>query len=218
VIDEMSYDEVAELAYFGARILHARMIQPLQRNNIPLRVKNVYKPQLPGTLIRHSQTSKTSRIKAVTSIPGIGLTANRSGSLANITKLVDDTLFDTTGSRADVTISSQSSSRSFLCFIVPTNAGGLEAVNAIRANLVTHLNQLHDTAIWNIQPVSVVTAIGEGLDEMQGLNATILQQLDGIKIVGLAQGPSQCSLSVIVEPNATEVALRRIHDFILSSD
>jgi aspartokinase len=194
------------------------MIQPLQRNNIPLRVKNVYKPQRPGTLIRHSSGEHISRIKAVTSIPGIGLTANRSGSLSNITKLVDDTLFDTTGSRADVTISSQSSSRTFLCFIVPTSAGGLEAVNAIRANLVTHLNNLHDNATWDVQPVSIVTAIGEGFDEMQGLNATILQKLDGIKIVGLAQGPSQCSLSVIVEPPATESALRRIHDLILSSD
>lgn len=217
VIAEMSYDEVAELAYFGARILHSRMIYPLQRNNIPLRVKNVYKPQLPGTLIRHSQPGQIGRLKAVTSILGIGMTGNRSGSLANITKMVDDTLFETTGSRADVTISSQSASRSFLCFIVPTSAGGLEAVNAIRTNLVTHLKQLHDTATWNVQPVGIITAIGEGLDQMQGLNATILRQLDGIRIVGLAQGPSYCSLSVIVEQDATEAALQRIHDLVLSS-
>ncbi|MDQ7035739.1 MAG: aspartate kinase [Anaerolineae bacterium] len=217
VIETMSYDEVAELAYFGARILHARMIQPLQKNNIPLRVKNVYKPQLPGTLIRHSESETNQHIKAVTSILGIGLTANRSGSLSNITKLVDDTLFDTTGSRADVTISSQSSSRSFLCFIVPTSAGGLEAVTAIRANLVTHLDDLHDSAAWHVEPVGIVTAIGAGLDQMQGLNATILQQLNGIPIVGLAQGPSHCSLSIIVEQDATEEALRRIHDLVLSS-
>lgn len=217
VIETMSYDEVAELAYFGARILHSRMIYPLQKNSIPLRVKNVYKPQLLGTLIHHSESGTSSRIKAVTSIPGIGLTANRSGSLSDITKMVDDTLFDTTGSRADVTISSQSSSRSFLCFIVPTSAGGLEAVNAIRANLVTHLDELHDSATWEVQPVGVVTTIGEGLDQMQGLNATILQQLDGIRIVGLAQGPSHCSLSIIVEQDATEAALRRIHDLVLSS-
>lgn len=217
VIPEMSYDEVAELAYFGARILHARMIQPLQQNNIPLRVKNVYKPQFRGTLIHHASPETTQRIKAVTSIPGIGLTANRSGSLSKITQLVDDTLFETTGSRADVTISAQSASRSFLCFIVPTSAGGLETVNATSANIVGKLENLHDSAKWTVHPVSIVTAIGEGLDQMQGLNATILQHLNGIRIVGLAQGPSYCSLSVIVEQSATEEALRRIHDLVLNN-
>jgi aspartate kinase len=218
IIEELSYDEVAELAYFGARILHARMIRPLQTHHIPLRIKNVYRPQQSGTLVRDTPPQQPERIKAVTSIPGIGLTGERSGSLVEMIQLVDRTLFETAGTRADVMISSQSSQRSFMCFIVPTSAGGMEAVNSVKTALKNRLNNLSDSATWDIQPVSVITAIGRNLDQLLGLDARILQQLEGIKSVALAEGPSRCSLSVVIHPDNTDDALKRVHELILESD
>lgn len=215
VIQEMSYTEVAELAYFGARILHSRMIYPLQERQIPLRIKNVYKPQQHGTLIRETHHNTVTRLKAVTSINGVSLTANRSGSLAHIIKLVDDVLFETTGTHADVTISSQSASRSFLCFVIPTSVGGMEAVEAVQVVLLQRLAEIQEKAHWLVSPVTIVTAIGEGLDSVLGLDAKILQELDGLSLVGLAQGPSRCSLSVIMKPEEAEEALHRIHELTL---
>jgi aspartate kinase len=212
VIDELSYSEVAEMAYFGARILHSRMIQPLKERDIALRIKNVYKPQQAGTRIGRSTADSVPRIKAVTMIQGIGLTAERSGSLAEITRLVDDTLFKTTGSRADVMISSQSSARSFLCFIVPTSVGGdaLDAIQgALRARLAEHPDS--DFIGWNARPLSVVTAIGERLDDHPELVAQIFSSLSGVRILGVAQGPSRRSLSIIIEPADADAALRQIH-------
>jgi aspartate kinase len=216
VIAELSYNEVAELAYFGARILHARMIRPLQEHQIPLRIKNVYKPQLIGTLIREVITPMVPSLKAVTSIQGIGLTANRSGSLSAITQIVDDTLFSSVGNRADVMISSQSSSKSFLCFIVPTNVG-VEAMDSIRAMLNDKLKLQPDSTVWTVKPLSIVTAIGENLDESLSMTAQILNQLNGTHILGLAQGPSRCSLSIIVESYDSDIVLQKIHDLTLSS-
>lgn len=219
VIDELSYNEVAELAYFGARILHSRMIQPLKEREIPLRIKNVYKPQQPGTLIRRSSTNSRPRIKAVTMIQGIGLTAERSGSLAEITKLVDETLFQTTGSHADVMISSQSSARSFLCFLVPTSAGSDAVVaiqNALRARL--NGNQAREFAGWTARPLSIVTAISENLDDLPHLAAQVFASLNAVRILGVAQGPSRCSLSIVVEPANADNALRQIHALTLKSE
>ena len=215
MIIEMSYDEVAELAYFGARILHAKMIRPLQEHNIPLRIKNVYKPQQDGTLIHNAKGSIGSRVIAVTSIPGISLRANRSGSLSNVISIVDNTLFETTGSNADVMISSQSSSKSFLCFIVPTHAGGLEAVDAVREALGTKLSSLHDTAFWKVEPIVVVTAVGQNLDSQSVLLSEILQQIEGIQAIGISQGPSQCSLSLIILPMDADEVINRIHNFLI---
>ncbi len=216
IIDELSYDEVAELAYFGARILHARMIRPIQEHHIPLRIKNVYRPQQTGTLVHDISPEQPERIKAVTSIPGIGLTGERSGSLVEIIQLVDAVLFETTGTRADVMISAQSSRRSFMCFIVPTSAGGMEAVNSVKTALRNRLDDLADSANWDIQPVSVITAIGRNLDQLLGLDARILQQLEGIQSVALAEGPSRCSLSVVIHPDNTDDALQRIHKLTLN--
>jgi aspartate kinase len=215
VINEMSYDEVAELAYFGARILHAKMIHPLQEQNIPLRIKNVYKPQQQGTLIHDEKMAHDGRIIAVTSISGIGLSANRSGSLSSVISIVDDALFNTTGSHADVMISSQSSARSFLCFIVPTHAGGLGAVDAVRDALDEKLSTFHDSVYWTVEPVMIVTAVGENLNSQSLLIAKILQQLVGIHLISLAQGPSQASLSLIVHPDDAENTLNRIHQYLL---
>jgi aspartate kinase len=216
VIPELSYTEVAELAYFGARILHARMIAPLKERQIALRVKNVFKPQLPGTLIHDATQDKTPRIKAVTSIQAIGLLANRSGSLSEITRLVDDTLHSSVGTRADVMISSQSSTSSFLCFIVPTSVA-MEAVDSLRATLNEKLREMHENVKWQVKPLSVVTAIGEDLDESMAIIAEIVQQLNGTRVLGIAQGPSRCSLSVIVEAHDAEIALDKIHRLTLKN-
>ena len=216
VIEELSYNEVAELAYFGARILHARMIRPLRENNIPLRIKNVFKPQLAGTLIRHIDTPLPPRIKAVTAIQGIGLTADRSGSLSDITRLVDEALFQTTGNRADVMISSQSSGRSFLCFVIPTSAGP-EAVDTILAAINDRLAQYRDSTAWNADSVSIITAIGDYMDENAILIGTIMNQINGVKILGIAQGPSRSSLSIVIDPADTEQTIRRIHELTLKS-
>lgn len=215
LIDRMSYNEVAELAYFGAWILHAKMVRPLQDRSIPLRIKNIYKPQQTGTLVHDTKVTEGGRIVAVTAISGIGLTGNRSGSLSNVTRIVDDTLFEKTGSHADVMISSQSSARSFLCFIVPTHAGGVDAVDAVRDALDKNLSVLHDSVHWTVEPVMVVTAVGENLSSQLALIAQILQQLGGIHPIGLAQGPSQCSLSLVVHPDDAEDTLNCIHEFLL---
>lgn len=210
VIPELSYAEVAELAYFGARILHARMIAPLREHHIPLRIKNVFKPQLAGSLIHELVDDGMARIKAVTSIQGIGLTAERSGSLAEIIKLVDDTLFATVGTRADVMISSQSSSSSFVCFIVPTSVGS-DSIETIQMLLPQKLEGLHEPASWQIRPLAIVTAVGRHLDESMDVLADIFSHLSGTRLLGITQGPSHCSLSVIVEVHEADITVQRIH-------
>lgn len=216
VIDEMSYNEVAELAYFGARILHARMVRPLQERHIPLHVKNVFKPQQSGTLVKASTTPIPDRIVAVATIPGVSLTAPRNGSLASIIKLIDTTLLETIGSETDILLTSQSAMYSFLCFIVPMHVGGFEAVNLILSKLREKIAESQEADLWQIEQVTLVSAIGENLNNHSTLEASILQQLTDVRVLGFTQGPSSCSLSVVVHPDETLTTLRRIHDLALN--
>jgi bifunctional aspartokinase / homoserine dehydrogenase 1 len=216
VISALSYDEVAELSCFGARILHPRMVAPLREQKIPLRVRNVFKPQQQGTLINEQGEKKGSAIKAVTSIAGLGLIAEHSGPLADISQMVDTTLFTTTGSHADVMISSQSSIKSFLCFVIPTTAGP-DALHTLKLALEEKLEARGDSPEWLTRPVSVVTAIGSKLDELHAVTASVYQALNGVRILALAQGPSHCSLSFVTEPHDAEKSLLQIHALILSN-
>jgi bifunctional aspartokinase / homoserine dehydrogenase 1 len=216
VIPQLSYLEVAELAYFGARILHARMVAPLSEERIPLRIKNVYKPQQAGTLIHDMGQQRSRTLKAVTSIMGLGLVADRSGSLSPISQVVDQTLFATTHTHADVMIASQSSTKSFVCFLIPTSAGP-DAVHSAKQILEENLRDNPETNSWTVSPTSIITAISERLDEWPELTASILQAIGKTRILGIAQGPSRCTFSVVVEPQEAEDVLLLIHQLIINS-
>ena len=209
----LSYDEVAELAYFGARLLHPRMIGPLREQNIPLRVRNVFKPQQQGTLVGADNGRNQPALKAVTAIQGLALQAPHSGPLAGIAGLVEQTLFATTGSHADVMISAQSSTQSFVCFVIPTTAGP-DALHTLRQALDEPIHSSESDG-WSARTVSVITTVGTRLDELHQLTAGIFQGMKGVRILALSQGPSRCSLSVVTEPQDAEQTLQQIHQLIV---
>ncbi|RMG73304.1 MAG: aspartate kinase [Chloroflexi bacterium] len=209
VIPELSYSEVSEMAYFGARILHSRMVKPLRERNIPLWIKNVFKPQQPGTYVaNHVNQNGTNRIKAATMIHGVGLYAEQSGPLIGITELVNQTLDEVIGTQADVMITAQSSNHTFMCFVIPTSAGP-DALHQMQNALSSRL--LGEFQAWQVKPVSILSVIGNGLDILPRLTARVLMALDDIQILALSQGPSHCSLSIVVAPEDADKALRRIH-------
>lgn len=216
VIPMMSYQEVAEMAYFGARVLHARMVGPLQEARIPLRIKNVFKPQQPGTLIYETNARQMRSPKAVTTIQALGLRAERSGPLSDIAAIVNKIFVQAAGSPAEVMIASQSSTMSFLCFIIPTSSGQA-ALSAATELLENELTQNPTDIDWQITPVGVVTVIGSHLNEMPSLIANIFLKLANIPLLATAHGPSNCSFSVVIRQDDIPEAQQRIHDFVLEA-
>ncbi len=216
-IPNLSYDEVAELSYFGARILHPRMIRPLQEKHIALYVKNVFKPQLVGTRIHDAVEAAPTRLKAVTSIQGISLNVQRSGDITDLVQTVNRVFAETIGSGADVMISAQSSNETFLCFVIPTSAG-MEAVDSVRQALHEAFSAQPQLPKWTLKPMSVLTVIGENLDDAPHLLATLLMCLDGVRLFALAQAPSRCSISFVVAAQDGKRALKQLHDAILKSE
>lgn len=215
VIPVLSYEEVAELAYFGARILHPRMIGPLREHRIPLWVKNVFRPREPGTLVRETEPGSHRSVKAVTIINGLGLTAAYSGPLTAISALIDETLFQTTSTRTEVMISAQSSFHTFVCFVIPTSAGP-EAVRATQLALETALREHKMEVEWHVRPVSIITVIGKQLNAASQAAAEVLLALSDIHILALSQGPTSCGLSLVLAPEEAERALLQIHTMIIS--
>lgn len=213
VIPMLSYDEVAEMAYFGARILHSRMVNPLREKRIPLHVRNVFKPQQPGTLVHTSTTAVP--FKAVTTIQGLALTAQHNGTLSSIAALVNDKLASITGSHTDVMITAQSSSQSFICFVIPTNAGP-DALHSLQNALAPVLAKMNDSNSWAMRPVTVVTIAGARVGVDHRLAARLLTALDGVRVLALSQGPSQSSFSLVVETDDADNAVSAIHDLIIS--
>ena len=213
-IPELSYEEIAELAYFGARIIHARMIGPLRDHNIVLRVKNIFKPRDANTVIRPAGPGSPRDLKAVTSIQGIGLSATYSGPLTRITSLIDETLYQTTGSHTEVMFTTQSSTHSCVCFLIPTTIG-TEALRTAHTNLQTRLQDADLASVWQAHQVGVITVVGTGLNLAHDQIANVLNALDQTEVLVLAQGPSGSSVSIVVNYEETDRALENIHNMIV---
>lgn len=216
VIPRLDYGEAAELAYFGAKILHAKMIAPLSARAIPLRIKNIFRPAQTGTEIRYSPQARQPKIKAVTSIQGLALTRSASGSMAGITRLVGKTLFQTLGMRTEVMIASQSSNKSFLCLVIPTSIG-IDGVERLQQALRDKMAEYPEKMPWRIETVALVSAIGADITAEPALLAQVLGKLNEIPLVGLAIGPSRSSVTMAVAQDRSSAALASIHELIVKS-
>lgn len=220
VIAAMSYDEVAEIAYFGARILHPRMVAPLRDNAIPLRIKSVFKPQQAGTLVSGVPSSATT-IKAVTSIQGLGFQRRQNGSLSEITAVIDQALYDSIGMQAEVMISAQSSLDTFFCVVIPTMAGPdavHTALNHVNKAFAAYHAERDEAIPWNVFPVSIITLIGTDLNLPSVLSGPGGAVLADIPILALSQGTSRCSISLVVETQYADIALTNLHRHLRATE
>jgi len=216
VIPSLSYSEAADFAYFGAKILHARMIAPLAEAGLPLRIKNIFEPKLVGTLVANETGAGNPAIKAVTSVQGLSLRRPTSGSLAGVTRLVGNTLFKTLGMRSEVLIASQSSNSSFICLVIPTSIG-IDGVDRLQQALRKKMAEYPEKMPWQIETISLVTAIGNNISSSPGLLAKVLAKLDDIPVLGLAVGPSNCSMTVAISQADSRAALARIHELTVKN-
>ncbi len=216
VIARLSYDEAADLAYFGARLLHARMIAPLAERQVPLRIKSIFAPDAAGSLVAGPPKTAEEQLKAVTSVLGLSLRRRMSGSLAGVNRLVGNTLFKTLGMRSEVMIASQSSGGSFLCLVIPTSIG-IDGVDRLQRALQAKMGEYPEKMPWQIETVSLVTAIGSRLDSAPQLVGQVLGALAGIEILALSLGASHCSVSVVVRQADARQAVSKIHALVLKS-
>lgn len=214
VIPELSYEETAELAFFGAKLLHERMIDPLRAQKIPLRVRNIFRPHAPGTVIRDYARTNTPSVKAVASTLGLICRSHQRSPLHPIAALVDDALFDLTGARADVVITLQSSSVSLAAFVIPLSAGP-DALHSLQGRVVDML-AAQGLSHWSVGHVAVITAVGSGIGDDAPTIGLINTGLHGIPILAMRGGRGVCSYSVLVDPAHNEQALTQIHDLIAS--
>jgi bifunctional aspartokinase / homoserine dehydrogenase 1 len=212
-IEHLTYDEAADLAYFGVRLLHSRMIEPLRMGQIPLQIRNIYRPQQAGTMVGSSRTNLISGVHAVTSIQALGFQAAQRGPLSLLAARVNETFLSKTGSQAEVMLTSQSSNQSFVCFVVPTSAG-IDVTHMLQNAVLEDFRNYPQLAQWTIQPVSVITAVGYEMASIAEMS-NVLAVLRAIPVLALTQHLSGSSISVVVEQTYAHGALAQLHELIV---
>ncbi|GGR84062.1 aspartate kinase [Deinococcus sedimenti] len=206
-IEVLSYGEVMELAYFGAKVLHPLAVTPLQESGIPLRVKSAADPDFPGTLVQADPRDEAGHpVKAVTAIRNVSIINVSGAGVLGIPEVIAS-VFDAIA-RENVTLLmvSQSSSMSNVSLAVQT-VDAERTLSALRAGVSLELKV-------EVQPgVAVLAIVGSGMRGQKGVSARMFTALadQDVNVLMISQGSSELNVSVAVEAEQVDGATLAVH-------
>jgi aspartate kinase len=216
VLSSISYLEVMELSYFGAKVMHPRSIEPAMRKNIPVRVKNTFNPENPGTTIVRGERRETRVVKALTYIDKVAL-LNICGAQMigrpGVAKAIFSALAD---NEVNVMMISQGSSEANISLIIDENqlAVATESLSPlVKEGLVREVSSNRD--------VCAVAVVGVGMAGAKGTGGRIFTALGdgGVNVMMISQGSSEVNISFVVREADGPRAVRILHDeFSLSEE
>jgi aspartokinase/homoserine dehydrogenase 1 len=214
-----SYKEIAELAFYGAKVLHPKTIRPVIEAGIQLRVCNTFNPSHPGTRLVSEIMAQNGVIKAITTIRGVHLVTLEGRGMLGVPGVAART-FDTVAKLGiSVPLITQASSEQSICFAVPA-AAVMRVIEMLDAAFEQEIENRDIDRVWATEEVGIVTVVGEGMRSTPGIAGRVFTSLgdDKINVIAIAQGSSEVSISLVVGASATQQALRILHTLIQPSD
>jgi bifunctional aspartokinase / homoserine dehydrogenase 1 len=212
-LPQLSYREAAELAYFGAKVLHPRTMLPLERQRIPLWIKNTMNPGAAGTLISEKSTQTEGHVKAVTAIRRVEVVMLEGTGLVGVPGVSARALSALAALQINVLMISQASSEQSLCMVV--REGDAEtAMNALRLAFELELGRGDVSTIYSIADCAVVSVVGDFMRERPGLAGRMFATLgkSGVNVLAIAQGASETNISAVIRDADVRQAVNVLHD------
>ena len=221
-LPEISYGEIAELAYYGAKVLHPKTIRPVVEAGIGLRICNTFNPSHPGTrLIANGHANGKAYkpeqvIKAVTAIRKQRLVTIEGRGMLGVPGVAARAFGAVASTGTSVPLITQASSEQSICFAVPSEAA-LSVLDALEKVFVHELEDEDIDRVWSTEDVSIITVVGAGMRHTVGVAGRVFSQLgsNGVNVLAIAQGSSEVSISLVVDSADTEEAVRALHRLIV---
>jgi bifunctional aspartokinase / homoserine dehydrogenase 1 len=211
-IPEISYREAAELAYFGAKVLHPKTLRAVTAAEIPVWIRNTFEPHHPGTKITAQGSGFTLGVKALTAIKDVSLIAVGGPGIVGLPDVVGRTFSTTASVRANVLLISQSSSQNDICFIV-SSTDAKRTVEALRQQFAQDLAH-HKVEHITLDPnIAIVAVVGENMRGTVGVAGRTFSALgrEEVNIIAIAQGSSESNISFVVASQHMNKALAAVH-------
>ena len=201
-IPVLSYEEAAELAYFGAKVLHPKTIKPAVDHAIPVRVCNTFEPDAIGTMVLADSAVVPNKIKSIAHKKNITIlritSARMLGSYGFMSALFQ--VFERFRTVIDVISTSEVS-----VALTLDNTAELDKI-------VTELQRLGDVEVES--GYAVVCVVGEGLRASTGLASQVFSTIEDVNVALISHGASSVNLTfVIKEENAADVIKKLHHQF-----
>ena len=205
-IPRLSYDEAAELAYFGAKVLHPKTIQPAVEGSIPVRICNSRAPDGESTLVCAEIETAAQTVKAIahkTGITTVQVTSARMLGAYGFLRAIFE-VFDRHRTVVDVVTTSEVSVSLSL-----DDASQLDAI-------VKDLELLGTVSVETER--AMICVVGAGLRGTPGIAARVFSTISDINVMLISQGSSSINLTFVIEERQLNEAVRRLHQTFFETD
>lgn len=218
VIPQLNAREAAELAYYGAKVLHPRALTPLVGRSTPLFVRPFADPTAPGTEISSRATLTRYPVKALSAVTGQALVTVSGNGMLGVPGIAGRAFAALHREGVSVSLISQASSEHSICFTVPAASAEL-ARESLRRAFADEIERREIDDVDVESGLATFAVVGLGMHGTPGVAARVFSALaDGrINIVAIAQGSSELNISAVVSEADLPAAVRRVHgEFQLS--
>jgi len=213
VISKMDYSESAELAYFGAKVLHPRTVEPVRKKGIPILIKNTMRPDAPGTMIcGNGRTNGEKRlVRAVASKGGLSIVKIYSPEMAYQSEFVSKVLGAL--ERNGVNTYAVSTALSTFSFLVDGSKIDLvhEAIRRLTGVIIEK--------VVILDRISLICIVGERMSE-PGVAAKVFTTVasTGTSIIMISEGASDVALNFAISQEREVDVLREIHKVYIEAE
>jgi aspartate kinase len=207
-VPALSYREVMELSWFGAKVLHPMTVAPVQEAGIPIRIRSAFLPSSPGTIVC-ADAPEAGPVKAVTSIRKLTALTIGGAAMVGTSDVVSRVFSLLAAAQLPVLMISQSSSMANVSLV-------MTQTDAERATRLLRKEFAGSTVIRDITAtphVAIVAVVGDGMRGTPGVAARLFTSLasENINLLMIAQGSSEVNISVLITEKEAQRAVRAVH-------
>jgi bifunctional aspartokinase / homoserine dehydrogenase 1 len=211
-IPEISYNEAAELAYFGAKVLHPNTLRPVTAAGVPVWIRNSFAPEKPGTKITAEGMPTGGGVKALTAIRDVTLVTVGGPGIVGLPDVLARSFAATAETRTNVFLVSQSSSQNDICFVI-ASADEKRALKALRDAFAPEIEEQTVEHVTANPDIAIVAVVGENMRGIPGVAGRTFTALgrENVNIMAIAQGSSEYNISLVVQESSMQRALTALH-------
>lgn len=219
VIPRISYNEAMELAYFGAKVIHPQTMAPAIAEGIPIRIRNTFNPEHPGTVITARSSEQNGVVKGISGVDGVALINLEGAGMIGVPGTADRLFGALREAGVSVMLISQGSSEHSICFAVPESSA--DAVRAVVEDAFSvELDEGQVQRVDVTRGCGILAVVGDGMAGAPGTAGRFFRTLGnaGINVIAIAQGASERNISAVISVKDMTRALRAVHSsFYLSA-
>ncbi|MFI2742612.1 bifunctional aspartate kinase/homoserine dehydrogenase I [Zhouia sp. PK063] len=212
-IAKISYQEAMELSHFGAKVLYPPTIQPVLSREIPIHIRNTFKPEETGTFITKNTNGKEQPVRGISHIDNISLLSLEGPGMVGIHGISKRFFEVLSQKEINVVLITQASSEHSICIAVATDDAkkAKEAIDEVFE---------YEISLHKIKPVivehqqAIVALVGDNMKSHQGLSGKMFSALgkNNVNIRVIAQGASERNISAVIKKEDVKKALNTLHE------